>query len=149
MAIEVLHGNVNHTWRHDLESFFWLFLWICATKEKKPYSGIWPDPIQPWTQTPESARVQKWAQVTNKGDFNELLDLFHGMFHNSVKKLAQEIKKVLFPLRVDTSEGEIRYIYLEDTERDAGYDKVIAAFDTCLEDKDLDQKVEGRRVEGC
>ena len=144
MAIEVLKGNVNHIWRHDLESFFWLFLWICATKEREPYSGRWPDPIQPWTQTPQSAENMKWAQVTNTSKFDELLDLFHDMFHCSVKKLAGEIRKVLFPIG-KTGEKE----YLKHTERDAGYDKVIAAFDTCLEDKDLDRKVEGGRVEGC
>lgn len=28
MAIEVLQGN-GHTYRHDLESFFYVFLWMC------------------------------------------------------------------------------------------------------------------------
>ena len=28
MSVEVLHGKVIHQVRHDLESFFWLLLWI-------------------------------------------------------------------------------------------------------------------------
>ena len=142
MAIEVLKGDVSHTLRHDLESFFWLFLWICATKERKPYIGRWPNPIQSWTESPESARTRKWVQVTNKDDFDKLLDLFHITFNSSVKQLAREIKRVLFPLWMHKTGGMdgLRYIrYLED----AGYDNVIAAFDRCLKDNDLDRKVEG------
>jgi hypothetical protein len=31
MAIDVLRG-VEHTYRHDLESFFYVLLWICARR---------------------------------------------------------------------------------------------------------------------
>ncbi|KAA6407381.1 MAG: hypothetical protein FRX48_08929 [Lasallia pustulata] len=31
MAIQVLRG-ISHTYRHDLESFFYVFLWICARR---------------------------------------------------------------------------------------------------------------------
>ena len=31
MAIEVLLG-IDHTYRHDLESFFYVLLWICARR---------------------------------------------------------------------------------------------------------------------
>lgn len=29
MAIGVLRGEQNHSFMHDLESFFWVFFWIC------------------------------------------------------------------------------------------------------------------------
>ena len=92
-------------------------------------------------QTPQSTENMKWVQVTNTSKFDELLDLFHDMFHSSVKKLAREIKGVLFLLSLG---GKCGIRYLEDMERDMGYDNVIAAFDKCLKDKDLDRKVEGR-----
>ena len=52
-------------------------------------------------------------------------------------------ERVLFPIG---KTGE--KVYLKHTERDAGYDNVIAEFDRCLKDKDLDRKVEGGRVLG-
>lgn len=32
MAIEVLF-DINHTYRHDLESFFYVLIWLCARRE--------------------------------------------------------------------------------------------------------------------
>ena len=31
MAIEMLRG-VNHTYRHDLESLFYMLIWLCARR---------------------------------------------------------------------------------------------------------------------
>ena len=31
MAIEVLQG-IDHTYRHDLESFFYVLVWLCARR---------------------------------------------------------------------------------------------------------------------
>jgi hypothetical protein len=48
MAVEVLH-TADHTYRHDLESFFYVLLWICARqswrnafagKEKPPRESL-------------------------------------------------------------------------------------------------------------
>ncbi|OXV09097.1 hypothetical protein Egran_03140, partial [Elaphomyces granulatus] len=38
MAIEVLL-NVDHTYRHDLESFFYVLIWQCA---RRGWGEEWP-----------------------------------------------------------------------------------------------------------
>ncbi|EQL28238.1 hypothetical protein BDFG_09008 [Blastomyces dermatitidis ATCC 26199] len=44
MAIEVLL-NIDHTYRHDLESFFHVFIWQCARRS----CGVWPNrPRKQW-----------------------------------------------------------------------------------------------------
>lgn len=44
MAIDVLRAQ-RHTFRHDLESFFYVFLWICVTRQ--PQEGKW-NPLTRW-----------------------------------------------------------------------------------------------------
>ena len=60
-------------------------------------------------------------------DFEELLNLLHFSFLKSVQQLARMIRGILFPPVTSAVAGEIRY--LEDTEREEGYDSAIAAFD--------------------
>ena len=35
MAIEVLQSSATHSWRHDLESFFYVLIWICVFYDGK------------------------------------------------------------------------------------------------------------------
>ncbi|KAK0725689.1 hypothetical protein B0H67DRAFT_479800, partial [Lasiosphaeris hirsuta] len=40
MAIEALFG-IDHTYRHDLESFFYVLLWVCARQSwRNGFAGL-------------------------------------------------------------------------------------------------------------
>lgn len=102
MAIEVLR-NIDHTYRHDLESFFYVLLWMCARQswsngfsgknEKAPKESL----LRKW----EIGSFRKIARV-KAGDMTiDGLEGIMGEFPESldiVKPLCLRIRKVLFPL---------------------------------------------------
>ncbi len=61
MAIGVLYGE-KHSFMHDLESFFWVFFWICIH-----YNG--PN---------EKSRVVSRFEIWNYADMEELAELKKG-----------------------------------------------------------------------
>ncbi|TGO43961.1 hypothetical protein BCON_0689g00010 [Botryotinia convoluta] len=105
MAIEVLEGN-GHTYRHDLESFFYVFLWMCIrygyedTGRQKPskvmraktnilrgwYTGIYAD------------IAQNKVGNMDKNRFEKIIVEFAPKFEN-LKPLARELRYILFPIR--------------------------------------------------
>ncbi|KAI1422663.1 FunK1 protein kinase [Xylaria sp. FL1777] len=99
MAIGVLK-NECHTYRHDLESFLYVFLWTIITNHTEE------DP-------PETSKLRQWSN----GDWSELaarksldmdqevfrtiLEEFPAEFH-PLKPLAKSLHQILFPLRDGT-----------------------------------------------
>ncbi|KAJ2984953.1 hypothetical protein NUW58_g5792 [Xylaria curta] len=104
MAIEVLRRN-GHTYRHDLESFFYVLLWMCARtswSKTKFQRGKNNRPV-------EVSRLDKWV----RGNFGEIADSKHyhmgfdGFQHilyefpeafEVVKPLCDSFRLILFPL---------------------------------------------------
>ncbi|KAI0546194.1 FunK1 protein kinase [Xylaria curta] len=95
MAIGVLRSE-RHTYRHDLESFLYAFLWTIITSHAE--------------SPPETSKLQKWSN----GDWDELAtrksldmdqDSFWGILREfphelqSLKPLAKILRQILFPLR--------------------------------------------------
>lgn len=105
MAIQVLRG-VAHTYRHDLESFLYVLLWICARR-------AWEREFEcKWVDRPERDILTKWytgsfADIADakKGymhidGFENILDEFPTAFDH-VKPLCEKIRGILFPLLKD------------------------------------------------
>ncbi len=102
MAIDVLEGH-THTYRHDLESFFYVFLWII----------IRHDPKGGERDLSKESRLRAWytgsyEQIADakmchmlKDRFKLILDEFPRKF-DDLKELAEELRMVLFPLRDGT-----------------------------------------------
>ena len=95
MAIGVLKGE-RHTYRHDLESFLYVFLWAVITNHSE-------DP-------PDASKLRQWSN----GDWNELavrksLDVDQDNFQSVLREfppqfhtlmpLAESLRHILFPLR--------------------------------------------------
>lgn len=95
MAIGVLKSEC-HTYRHDLESFLYVFLWTIITNHTE--------------NLPETSKLRRWSS----GDWDELavrksLDMDQGCFQaileefapefSSLKPLTETLCQVLFPLR--------------------------------------------------
>ncbi|OAA46118.1 serine/threonine-protein kinase Sgk2 [Metarhizium rileyi] len=95
MAIGVLRGE-RHTYRHDLESFLYVFLWtVISSHAEKP---------------PETSKLRRWSD----GDWDELavrkcLDMDQDSFRDilteftpefyPLKSLAESLRQILFPLK--------------------------------------------------
>ncbi|KGM92733.1 uncharacterized protein PADG_11191 [Paracoccidioides brasiliensis Pb18] len=88
MAIEVLL-NVDHTYRHDLESFFYVLLWQCSRRGWVSYTGNY-----------EEIANAKRGNVDANGFERILAKEFPPEF-NCVKSLCNKLRSILFPIRDD------------------------------------------------
>lgn len=117
MAIGVLRGDVQ-TFRHDLESFFYVFLWVCIhypifpEPESKANDRVWKTDLDLWGSTFEIAARTKWgdmgrAAIGSGLGLERILEKFEGwaiVLHG----LARRIRDILFPIVGETmgfSEG--------------------------------------------
>ncbi|KAM4063417.1 kinase [Hirsutella rhossiliensis] len=131
MAVEVLR-KADHTYRHDLESFFYVLLWMCAR-----YS--WSNGFGGEEKPPEESDLRNWeigsfrdiakakeGDMTMNGlerimgEFPERLDI--------VKPLCLRIRKILFPL----DEDERMSFGTPAGDPDQLYRPIIAAYDEAI-----------------
>ncbi|OJD11578.1 hypothetical protein AJ78_07680 [Emergomyces pasteurianus Ep9510] len=105
MAIEVLL-NIDHTYRHDLESFFYVLIWQCAHHgwQFKP-----PHTSHQLQERPKSSMLKKWYTgnyeeiATYKrgnmeaGGFERILMKEFPPWFDWVKPLCRTIRRILFP----------------------------------------------------
>ncbi|KAI0967699.1 FunK1 protein kinase [Xylaria arbuscula] len=125
MAIGVLKSE-RHTYRHDLESFLYVFLWTIITNHTE--------------NPPETSKLRQWSS----GDWDELavrksLDMDQVGFQtileeftpefSSLKPLAESLRQVLFPLRAGViwtgTDGSPEAV-------DKLYDGMIRAFEEAI-----------------
>ncbi len=130
MAIGVLR-RLSHTYRHDLESFFYVLLWICARRAWEKYESCFDQPLK-------QSRLTKWytgsyddiadAKEHHMGvsGFKAILEEFPQAL-NHVKPLCREIRGVLFPLLKD---GVLHIGTPEDAKE--LYDPIIRAFENAI-----------------
>ncbi|KJZ69252.1 hypothetical protein HIM_11355 [Hirsutella minnesotensis 3608] len=96
MAIEVLLG-ISHTYRHDLESFFYVIIWQCARRgwellgKPKQQVGDY--------QNIANTKLGHMSKAEDKG-FGLILREFPPEF-NCVKSLCRELRGILFPISKD------------------------------------------------
>ncbi|KAI0400036.1 serine/threonine-protein kinase Sgk2 [Xylaria palmicola] len=95
MAIEVLTGT-SHTYRHDLEAFFYVLIWLCARRG--------------WNKPPKKTMLARWytgnydeIAQSKRGDMDAgglevILREFPEKF-DFVKPLCREIRDILFPYK--------------------------------------------------
>lgn len=131
MAIQVLQ-KAPHTFRHDLESFFYVLLWVCARRSWEVKYLCSP------SNRPKTSRLGRWYS----GTFDQIAEAKRGYMHvdgledilrefpaalQVVKPLCREIRGILFPLR-PTGELETG-THLPAPEL---YSKIIAAYEASL-----------------
>lgn len=131
MAIDVLRG-VEHTYRHDLESFFYVLLWMCARRAwERGFQCSTRD--QPWRNI-----LGKWygsnaADVADakRGNmhtdgFKDILNEFVPAF-DYIKPLCRKLQSILFPL---TKDGELNLGTSVDP--NTLYEPIIEAFESAI-----------------
>ncbi|TWU77787.1 hypothetical protein ED733_008720 [Metarhizium rileyi] len=133
MAIQVLRG-ADHTYRHDLESFFHVLLWLCAMcawdEKKKLYDE---DEAQPAVSI-----LRKWEI----GNFVDIADAKEGhMTVNGVERIMDEFPNACYAAKSLCL--KIRSLLFGDTARimigtPAGdpqrlYEAILTSFDEAIE----------------
>ena len=128
MAIDVLSGK-PHTYRHDLEAFFYVLIWLCARRGWR----------LPGEAHPKHSMLSRWYTGTYKeiaqnklGDMNKgsgkglevILDEFPPSFE-CVKSLCAEIRDILFPYREGLFTGTPQ-------DPESLYGPILTAFDSAL-----------------
>jgi len=124
MAIEVLL-NVDHTYRHDLESFFYVLIWQCA---RRGWGEEWPKKslLTKWyTDSYREIASAKRGNMYVDG-FEDILEEFPPHF-DCVKPLCRELRGILFPYREGLFVG---------TPKDPAvlYEPIVGAFDRAIDD---------------
>ena len=124
MALELLlEKHRCHTWRHDLESFFYVLIWLCTYD---PYTTL------------DSWAHALWRRESAKSKCLDIMFLFPKVVagFNSrfepLKDLARQLRDILF---FEASENHRNFIYTTppgDDARTKTYNKVIQAFDDCI-----------------
>ncbi|EEH46959.1 uncharacterized protein PADG_03057 [Paracoccidioides brasiliensis Pb18] len=132
MAIEVLL-NVNHTYRHDLESFFYVLIWQCAHNSWRKLNEL----QRQRQRQPQDSLLREWYTGTyvkiatykrgnmEAGGFELVLQEFPLEFE-CVKHLCRTIRGVLFPY------GKEGMIVGTPQDPKILYDPIIKAYDDAI-----------------
>jgi serine/threonine protein kinase len=127
MAIEVLL-RISHTYRHDLEAFFYVLIWLCARRgwalsrrsERRPKKSM----LSRWYTGDYDDIAQSKRGDMDKNGLEVILREFPQVF-DCVKPLCRTIRDVLFPHKDGLFTG---------TPQDPNilYDPIIKAFDNTI-----------------
>lgn len=133
MAIGILNGD-PHTYRHDLESLFYVFLWVAICNDHKH------DDRESLRCQPKASRLWGWCSVDFKSvsqnktidmtpdGFSEILNEFSKDFKHR-KGLAKELHELLFSIR---DGGPFTGTDMDQDGVNRLYDGLIDAFDTWI-----------------
>ncbi|KAF5024770.1 hypothetical protein F66182_3148 [Fusarium sp. NRRL 66182] len=125
MAIGVLKGEY-HTYRHDLESFLYVFLWTIITNHTENPPGT--SKLRQWSNGDWNELALRKFLDMDQDNFQNILEEFTPEFH-SLKPLAERLRQILFPLRDGViwtgSDGSPEAV-------DKLYDGMIRAFEEAI-----------------
>ncbi|KAF2164526.1 hypothetical protein M409DRAFT_67691 [Zasmidium cellare ATCC 36951] len=127
MAIEVLL-RISHTYRHDLEAFFYVLIWLCARRgwhlDAPAKSRSKVSVLSQWyTGTYKDIARNKRGDIDRSG-LEDILKDFPSAFE-TVKPLCRAIRDILFPYRDGLFTGTPQDPYVL-------YKPIIGAFDVAV-----------------
>ncbi|KAF4502795.1 hypothetical protein FAGAP_951 [Fusarium agapanthi] len=97
MAIGALLGE-QHSFMHDLESFFWVLFWICIHYDGPEKSRAVPQ-FDKWNYADmEELAKLKLGTVTKESIFVATIEKNFTDYYNPLIPLLNELRKVIFPL---------------------------------------------------
>ena len=100
MAIEILKGTApRHTWRHDLESFLYVLIWLCICCPKD--SDVNSRALLETSWSAKGAGNNKLVQMTQEGDWKKLMGWFAPSMREKMPRVARGMRDVLFPAAKD------------------------------------------------
>ncbi|KAG6166008.1 hypothetical protein E4U51_003977 [Claviceps purpurea] len=135
MAVQVLL-KINRTYRHDVESFFYLLLWLCGREAWDPVKGL----AAKGEKQRKDSRFQKWhvgtlegiaetkqGQMANISNLRTMVMFEFPKALDVVKPLCEELWRIIFP---PTEYG--RNYGTPWSNPDDLYDPIITAFEKAI-----------------
>ncbi len=96
MAIGALLGE-QHSFMHDLESFFWVLFWICIHYDARG-RDIGPTEFDSWNyETDNKLAGQKKGDVSHEGDFIRIVEEKFTSHYQPLVPWVNKLRKVVFP----------------------------------------------------
>ncbi|KAI1463748.1 uncharacterized protein F4812DRAFT_446286 [Daldinia caldariorum] len=96
MAIGVLLGE-DHTFMHDLESFFWVLFWICIHYKGPGQEGK-PTKYENWNyENPESLATYKAGTISKESDFIRTMENNFTSYYQVLRPWVNRLRRVVFP----------------------------------------------------
>ncbi|PGH35791.1 hypothetical protein GX50_01375 [[Emmonsia] crescens] len=141
MAIEVLL-NVDHTYRHDLESFFYVLIWQCARHGWMKFNQL--HKLYQLQDRPKDSMLKEWYTgnyekiATYKrgnmeaGGFERILMKEFPPWFDCIKPLCRAIRDILFPY------NDRGLIVGTPQDPKCLYDPIIKAYDATIAELNLE-----------
>ncbi|KAH7201228.1 hypothetical protein DER44DRAFT_748366 [Fusarium oxysporum] len=127
MAIGALLGE-QHSFMHDLESFFWVLFWICIH-----YDGPDKDRAIPrfdkWNfMDTEELAISKTGVISNEGDFRRIINDNFTSYYQSLIPWINRLRKAVFPNggRWERQDSEL-YTWMREILQEAKKDSRVLA----------------------
>jgi hypothetical protein len=97
MAIGVLLDDEQHSFMHDLESFFWVLFWICIYYDGPSKERVVPQ-FDKWNymDSKELATVKKGI-VNNERDFINMIETDFTPYYQPLIPWVNRLRRVVFP----------------------------------------------------
>ncbi|SZF01130.1 unnamed protein product [Blumeria hordei] len=133
MALELLSGScektgaiVNHSYRHDLESFFYVLLWLCMSNGWEKGKKADQEYLSKWfTGTAKEIFKFKKTQMEESNFEEDVLSKFSLKF-DGLRTLAKEFWRIVFLTNGTFSIGSYK-------DNNTLYNLTIVAFDKALQ----------------
>ncbi|KAM3510126.1 hypothetical protein MY11210_006043 [Beauveria gryllotalpidicola] len=126
MAIGALLGE-QHSFMHDLESFFWVLFWICIHYDGADKASRVVLEFDKWNyvDTGELANLKK-GQVSHEGDFIKTAEENFTSYYQPLVPWVNRLRKVVFPNGGRwESEDKGQYARMREILREAGRDAKV------------------------
>ncbi|THH27764.1 hypothetical protein EUX98_g6424 [Antrodiella citrinella] len=123
IAIDILsyHNVPIHLYRHDLESFFWVLIWVLASLDPETHELGW---IRSWldTELPKiGAKKKEFLMDTGVSD--EVLASSDETYMSYFKDWVRELKRQVYAVQKKHQEFQTEYFEDWRATKDAGKDK--------------------------
>ncbi|EKG09432.1 hypothetical protein MPH_13531 [Macrophomina phaseolina MS6] len=97
MAIGILFGEEQHSFMHDLESFFWVLFWICIHYDGPGNERVVPR-FEKWNYAdPVELAGTKLGVVANEGMFRKTITDHFTEYYQPLVPWINELRKKVFP----------------------------------------------------
>lgn len=96
MAIGALLGE-QHSFMHDLESFFWVLFWICIHHHGPNWSRV-VERYERWNyMDTEDLAFLKMGVINNEPDFLEITEQYFTSYYQELIPWVNRLRKAVFP----------------------------------------------------
>lgn len=126
MAIGLLLGE-KHSFKHDLESFFWVLFWICIHYDG-PGKEVGPTDFDCWNyENDRKLAHSKKGIVVDEGDFLKIAEETFTSYYQPLVPWVNRLRRVVFPGGMRRKDEDTRlYTQIKEILRSATEDPKVS-----------------------